>query len=48
VARIRAAITQPPPDLESEVEAFLGALQERGLLEIGPAPSDTGGLSGAS
>jgi hypothetical protein len=41
VARIRAAITQPPPDLESEVEAFLGALRERGLLEIGPAPSDT-------
>lgn len=38
LAGIRAVVTDPPPNLESEVDAFLLSLEERGLVDRdGPA-----------
>jgi hypothetical protein len=32
--RLRVAVPQPPSTMEAEVDAFLGDLESRGLLEI--------------
>jgi hypothetical protein len=40
IDRLRAAIRQPPRELEAELEAFLTSLRERGLVDIGPPQSN--------
>ena len=36
LAELRRAITNAPPSIEAEVDAFLDALVERGLIEVVP------------
>jgi hypothetical protein len=38
LSRVRAEVKNPPPSLDSEVGAFLAALEERSLIEIGDPP----------
>jgi hypothetical protein len=37
LAALRAQIQDPPADMEAEVDAFLTALRERGLIDFEPA-----------
>jgi hypothetical protein len=37
MAQLRERIEDPPPNLAEEVETFLAALQQRGLIEVDPA-----------
>lgn len=40
VAGIRDRVEQPPADLEGQVDAFLAALAERGLISVDQAGGD--------
>jgi hypothetical protein len=37
LAALRAQIQDPPANMEAEVDAFLAALRERGLIDFEPA-----------
>jgi hypothetical protein len=39
VTALRARVDDPPADLEADVEEFVYALKERGLIQLGP-PDD--------
>jgi hypothetical protein len=42
VAAVRAQIQDPPANMEAEVDAFLTALRDRGLIDFEPASEEDG------